>query len=80
MANAQAVRSMMAEVLGESPQALSDDTPLDAVAGGSFTLVELVIAVQEQLHVRFAQSDMQGVETVGDLIALFVERSAKGSA
>ena len=75
MIDAGKVRALMAEIAGEPAGLLEDDRPLDSLAGGSFSLVELVIAVQEQLGVRFGEADMRGVTTVGGLVALFVARS-----
>ena len=74
MTNANTIRALMAEVLEQPAAELSDATPLDELPAGSFTLVEMIIALQEQVGVRFGQADMDGVKTVGELIALFVKR------
>ena len=75
MTDARKVRALIAEIAGEPPESLDEGRALDTLAGGSFSLVELVIALQEQLGVRFGQADMHGITTVGGLVELFVARS-----
>ena len=80
MANASNVRAFMAEILEQPPSALTDEMPLDSLVVGSFTLVEMIIAMQEQFGVHFTHADMAGVATVGDLIALFGDRAERAAA
>ena len=72
---AAAIRKM-AEVLGHTAESITDDAVLSTLVSSSFVLVELVIELQEEFGVRFQQVDMNGVTTVGQLIALIESRVA----
>mgnify|MGYP001473540663 CR=1 FL=1 len=64
----------MAEVLGHKPESIADDAVLTSLVNSSFVLVEMVIELQEEFGVRFQQADLNGVTTVGQLIALIESR------
>jgi acyl carrier protein len=66
----------MAEVLGHTPESITDDAVLTTLVSSSFVLVEMVIELQEEFGVRFQQADMNGVSTVGQLLALLESRVA----
>jgi acyl carrier protein len=72
----EAAKQKMAEVLGHAPESITDDAALSSLVNSSFVLVELVIELQEEFGVRFQQVDMNGVTTVGQLIALIESRVA----
>ena len=72
----QAAVRKMAEVLGHTPDSITDDAVLTALVNSSFVLVEMVIELQEEFGVRFQQADLNGVTTVGQLIALIESRVA----
>ena len=80
MTDAREVRALMSEVTWEPLESLTDDRPLDSLTGSSFSLVELVITLQEDLGVRFGHADMHGVTTVGGLVELIVARSKAAAA
>jgi acyl carrier protein len=52
-------------------------TRLTEVVTDSFRLVELAIALQEDLNVLFEPQDLDHVETVGHLVALVVRRASR---
>ena len=66
----------MAEVLGHTPDSITDDAVLTTLVNSSFVLVEMVIELQEEFGVRFQQVDLNGITTVGQLIALIESRVA----
>lgn len=66
----------MAEVLGLAAESITDEAVLSSLVNSSFVLVELVIELQEEFGVRFQQADLEGVTTVGQLIALIESRIA----
>lgn len=72
----EAAIQKMAEVLGHTAESITDDAVLSSLVNSSFVLVELVIELQEEFGVRFQQVDMNGVTTVGQLIALIESRLA----
>ncbi len=72
----EAAIQKMAEVLGHKPESITDDAVLTSLVNSSFVLVEMVIELQEEFGVRFQQVDMNGVTTVGQLIALIESRLA----
>jgi len=64
----------IAELLEIEPTSIDVNAPLFSLTSSSFRVVELVIELQEEFGVSFGQEDMNGVETVGDLVALIVSR------
>jgi acyl carrier protein len=72
----EAAIQKMAEVLGQKPESISDDAVLTSLVNSSFVLVEMVIELQEEFGVRFQQADLNGITTVGQLIALIESRVA----
>ena len=81
MSNTENVRAKIAEILGHSNDVVVDDAVLTDLVNNSFLLVELVIELQEEFDVRFQQSDMNEVSTIGDLLELVEGRMAiAGSA
>lgn len=67
------LKTKMADVLGVDVDHLEDNVVLSNLITSSFLMVETIIEVQEEFGIRFNQEDMKGVETVGDLIALFLK-------
>ena len=76
MADREAVKRLMAQLLRQPVERIDDQAMLTDVVAESLLLVEMVIEMQEQLGVRLVQADLQDVKTVGDLARLFEERSA----
>ncbi len=70
------VRARMAEVLGSTPDRISDDSVLTDLVNSSFLLVEMVIELQEEFDIRFQQADLAEVSTVGQLLDLVESRIA----
>ncbi len=68
------VREKIAEVLGRAPAKIADDAILTDLVNNSFLLVETVIELQEEFDVRFQQSDLKQVTSVGQLLDLVVSR------
>lgn len=55
---------------------VSDETRASDVAGwDSLMHVELIVAVEKAFGVRFTTKDVQGLASVGDLVALIARRS-----
>ena len=64
------VRKTMADTLGHTADKITDDAALTDLVNSSFLLVETVIELQEEFDVRFQQSDLVNVTTVGQLLDL----------
>lgn len=67
--NRENVKVFMAKQLNIPVSRLSDDSAnLTDLVHESFILIELVIALQEELKVRLVQDDLQEVKTLGQLL------------
>ena len=60
----------MARQLGLPPGSVHADQRLADLVPSSFSLVELLIELQEQHGIRLVQDDLRGLVTAGDLAAL----------
>lgn len=65
------IRVHMAGILGIPVERIEDEARLAELVPGSFLLVEMIIELQEEFDVRFGQTEMQTVDTVGQLLDLF---------
>jgi len=70
-------REKMAAVLGHEVDAIVDEAELTSLVNSSFKLVELVIELQEEFDVRFTQTDINTIVTVGQLLDLLENRSSE---
>ena len=68
------VRKIMADSLGHQVSKIEDAALLTDLVNSSFLLVEMVIELQEEFDIRFQQSDLADVQTVGELIDLVEPR------
>jgi acyl carrier protein len=64
----------IAEITRRPREDVRSDRLLRELVQDSFSLVEMVIELQEEFSVQVSQSDFAGVVTVGDLMALFESR------
>jgi acyl carrier protein len=64
------VAARLAALLSVPASRLTPQTFLADVAPDSLALVEIVIDMQEEFGVSFAQADLRPVLTLGDLVAL----------
>ena len=74
MSNKELIKTQMSGILNLPVESLEDDADLASLVNNSFILIELIIELQEEYNVRFGQSDMQDVNTVGELVNLYLER------
>ncbi|QBY06085.1 acyl carrier protein [Thalassotalea sp. HSM 43] len=61
----------MASILSCETQDIALDAKLTELVDNSFTLVELIIELQEVYGIRFGQADMKGIQTVDELLNVF---------
>lgn len=73
--NRETIRRRMADILDQSRDRLGDSEKLSDLITSSFLMVEMIIDLQEEFDARFGQQDMQGVETVGQLLDLYCARA-----
>ncbi len=67
--NRDSVKTFMAKQLNIPVAKLGDESVnLTDLVHESFILIELVIALQEELKVRLVQDDLQEVKTLGQLL------------
>ncbi len=71
----ESVRRRIAEILRQPIEKVADATELIDLVAESFVLVEMVIELQEEFHVRLLQEDLNGVRTVADLTRLVANRA-----
>jgi acyl carrier protein len=55
---------------------LQDEAVLTDLVHESFVLVEMVMFLQDEFHVRIIQQDLRNVRTMGELIKVFQAKSA----
>lgn len=73
----ESVRRRIAEILRQPLEKVADATELIDLVAESFVLVEMVIELQEEFHVRLLQEDLNGVRTVADLTRLVASRAIR---
>lgn len=75
MLTKEKMKSAICEFLKLPAEKLTDDAILTEVVNESFILVEMVMYLQDEFHVRIIQNDLRNVRTVGELIEVFVAKS-----
>ena len=76
MSGENAIRASIGEFVGRPLSSDDDDAGIMELVADSFTLVELIIALQQRHRCTVTADDLRDVATVGDLIALFGARAA----
>ena len=76
MQTREQIRQQISATTGVELNDINESAVLTDVVTSSFVLVETVIELQERFEVRFDQSDMKTVTTVGQLIDLVEARIA----
>ena len=69
------IKSVIARLGELDPDLLADDALLTDLMVDSFAMVDLCIALQEEMDVIFTGEDLGEVSTVGDLIRLVAARA-----
>jgi acyl carrier protein len=77
MADKEAIKKHIALILKQPNHKLEDDVLLTNLVTDSFVLVDMVIELQEEFGITLVQEDLKNVRTVGDLVDLFIQRTAK---
>ena len=77
MCDKQTIREFIAKHSGQDPEYLEDDLPLTELVIDSFDVVNLIIAIQQEMDIHFQQQDLVGLHTLGDLIGLAQQRFAE---
>ena len=71
------LRSAAVEVLGVEPDAITEEARFkEDLEADSLDLVELVMALEEQLDITVPEEDLEGVETIGQALDLVVGKIA----
>jgi acyl carrier protein len=63
------------ESFGVEPELIGADATFEALEVDSLDLVELAQIIDERFGVELKTSDVKGIATVGDLVALVVARA-----
>jgi acyl carrier protein len=64
-----------AEVLGVDAEAVTEDARFkEELDADSLDLVELVMALEEQLDVSVPEEELEGIATVGDAVTLLLDK------
>ena len=69
------VKQRMAALLKQPVERLEDGRVLTDLVAESFLLIEMVIQLQEDLHIRLVQDDLNDVKTVGDLVQVVLAKT-----
>jgi acyl carrier protein len=80
MLTAETVKSFLATFTRVPLEKIEDDTPMMELVAESFMMVELMLALQEDLGVDLVHEDLEGVQSVGELIEVLQSRSCAGAA
>jgi acyl carrier protein len=69
MAVAEEVKAVIAEQLSVSAESVRDAATFESdLKADSLTVVELVMALEEQFGIDIPEEDLDGLKTVGDLV------------
>ena len=78
------IRRMLAEAFEAgkeeevNPDTISDDVKLrEGLGVDSLEMMEVVFEIEERLRIEIQETDLEGVETVGDVIALCERKLAE---
>lgn len=77
MTETNQIREKIASLLRQPVARIRDDSLLSDLATESFVLIEMIIELQDDLGIRLVQEDLKNVRSVGDLIRLLENQSAK---
>ena len=77
--NNNEIKTLISKLANIPIAALADTELLADVLVDSFAIVDLSIAIQEELDILFIQKDLVGLNTVGDLVCLIKSKSALAS-
>jgi acyl carrier protein len=69
-------KEAMSAIIKQPVERLKDDAVLTELVNDSFALVDMVIELQDDFDVFLVQDDLKSVNTVGDLIAVFQQKSS----
>jgi len=73
----EGVREVAANVLGVDPATVVEGARFkDDLDADSLDLVEFVMALEERFDITVPEEDLEGIETVGDAIALLLDKLA----
>lgn len=69
------VRGRLAELIECDPKEITDDTRLEEdLEADSLDLVELAMALEEELSLEIPDEELEGIRTVGDAVEFIAER------
>ncbi len=82
MATTEEIRSGLADIVNEVAGIPADDVQLDKsfiddLDVDSLSMVEVVVAAEEQFGVKIPDDEVKNLKTVGDAVA-FIEKSQNG--
>lgn len=69
------IRGRLAELMECDPKEISDETRLEEdLEADSLDLVELAMALEEELSLEIPDEELEGIRTVGDAVEFIAER------
>lgn len=77
MRQQEEIVALLARRVGIPPDTIDTDDQLADVVPSSFTLVELLIELQETYGLRLSQEDLPLLRTVGDVVSLVANRRTR---
>jgi acyl carrier protein len=82
MASTEEIRSGLADIVNEVAGIAADDVQLDKsfiddLDVDSLSMVEVVVAAEEQFGVKIPDDEVKNLKTVGDAVA-FIEKAQNG--
>lgn len=72
------IRGRLAELMEREPDEISIDTRLsEDLEADSLDLVELAMAIEDELKLEIPDEQLEGIRTVGDAVDFVVEKLAE---
>lgn len=76
MTDLEAVRTFVCTVASVPKERATNDAYVRELVADSFALVQLLVEIQEEFDIHLTHTDLQGVETVGQLLQVIAAREA----
>ena len=71
------IKSIVADKLSINADDITMDTTLEDLGADSLDIVELIMALEEELEMEIPDEDAEGFKTVGDVVEYITEHTEK---
>lgn len=77
MIDLEAVRTFVCTVANVPKEKATNEAYIRELVVDSFALVQLLVEIQDEFDIQLSHGDLQGVETVGQLLEAIAEKDAR---